>query len=129
MTIYVDTNVLLRLLLNDTPQQRAKGLAALRTAPPESVAILDAVLVEVVFQLESPRSYGIDRTDHLPHLVSLLQVECFAVAETTWVALDLLAKHTKLDYAGCLLLAFSRSHQSHTVLTFDRELNRVLTPG
>lgn len=132
MATYVDTNVLLRLLLNDNPEQRTQGLKVLRAAPTESVVVLDAVLVEIVFQLESPRSYGIDREEYLPHLILLLQVECFSIVKTTWNALDLLAKHPKLDYTDCLLLASIRAgkigaNDTHTLLTFDRELDRTAT--
>lgn len=126
MTTFIDTNVLLRLLLNDNQEHRSKALDILRTAAPESVAVLDAVMVEIIFQLESPRSYGIDRNDYLPHLVSLLQVECFAIEKPTWDALELLGAHAKLDYTDCLLLALTRAESTHGVLTFDRELNRAL---
>lgn len=124
MTTYIDTNVLLRLLLNDHPEQREQAQTSLEGAPAESVAVLDAVLVEILFQLESPRSYGIERDDYLPHLVSLLQVECFAVTKATWVALELLGENHTLDYTDCLLLASTES-SDHTILTFDRELNRA----
>jgi predicted nucleic acid-binding protein len=126
VTTYIDSNALLRLLLNDNPEHRAKALNVLRTAPAETVAVLDAVIVEVTFQLESPLSYGIEREDYLPHLVSLLQVECFAIVNSTWDALELLARHATLDYTDCLLLAHAQANPSHAVLTFDRDLNREL---
>lgn len=126
MTTYIDSNALLRLLLNDNPEHRVKALDVLRTASVGSVAVLDAVLVEVIFQLESPRSYDIARDEYLPHLVSLLQVECFTITKTTWDALELLAWHAKLDYTDCLLLAHAQANPTHAVLTFDRELNREL---
>ena len=102
-----------------------KGLQALEAAPIGSVAVLDSVLVEVVFQLESPRSFGLDRDDHLPHLFSLLQAECFAIGKTTWRALELLAENPKLNYTDCLLITFAGANATDSVLSFDRELNRV----
>ena len=125
MATYIDTNVVLRLLLNDDPAQRSKGLRALESATTGSVAVLDTVLVEVVFQLESPRSYGIERDDHLPHLVALLQAECFVLQTMTWKALELLAENPKLDYTDCLLIAYARAETTDSVLSFDRELNRI----
>lgn len=51
----------------------------------------------------------------------------FGATEST--ALELLAEYATLNYVDCLLMAITRANQTHTVLTFDRELNRVMSAG
>ena len=125
MTKLIDTNVLLRLLIGDVPEQRDRALGWLDPAPGGSVLVIDAVLVKLLFQLESRSGYGLPRSTHLPRVRTLLQSECFLLEAASWTALDLMGTHPKLDFADCLLIARSRSTADAVVLSFDRELIRV----
>lgn len=125
MTKLIDTNVLLRLLIGDVPEQRDRALGWLDPTPGGSVLVIDAVLVELLFQLESRSGYGLPRSTHLPRVRTLLQSECFLLDPASWTALDLMGTHPKLDFTDCLLIARSRSPADAVVLSFDRELIRV----
>ena len=74
MTKLIDSNVLLRLLIGDVPEQRDRALGWLDPAPGGSVLVIDAVLVKLLFQLESRSGYGLPRSTHLPRVRTLLQV-------------------------------------------------------
>lgn len=121
----VDTNVLLRILLGDVPAQRDLALSSLAGAAPASIGVLDAVLVETVFQLESRNGYAIPRSVHLPRLVELLHTAPFVLDPESWTALAILEEHPTLDYTDCLLLAHAKAHPSISIVSFDREVNRV----
>lgn len=129
MASLIDTNVLLRLLIGDVPMQREQALGWLESAENGAVQVVDAVLVELLFQLESRGGYNLARATHLPAVRALLQSECFRLDIVSWTALGLMERHPKLDYTDCLLLAMARSGDGVDVLTFDRELNRQIEHG
>src|SRR5258706_5658059 len=99
-----DSNFYLRLLTGDTPEHSTRAIAWLRGQPEASILVLDAVLVGVLFLLESTRAYGLKRTDFLPELLLMIRGLQWRVPPLTAQALEYFAA-TKLDYADCLLLA------------------------
>ena len=120
-----DSNFYLRLLTGDTPEQSSRAVAWLRSQPEASVLVLDTVLVEVLFLLESNRAYGIKRADFLPELLLLIRSLQWRVSPLTALALEHFAA-TKLDYVDCLLLAMRESGQVTAVATFDKGLQKAL---
>lgn len=124
MTI-VDSNVLLRLLLGDVPVQSAKALNWLAEQPAASVWVIDAVLVEVLFLLESKRAYGLRRQDFMPALLQLLGSTPWRLSALTSQALTGFAT-SKLDYVDCLLIAMQDNNGVNLVATFDKDLQKQL---
>lgn len=121
--IAIDTNVLVRVLVDDPsePTQCELARSLLRTA--DKAWISQVVLVETVWVLES--AFGFDKAAILKVLQELaiherLQIEG---AEALDGALTLFSgNHT--DFADCLILA-STLRQQLTLFTFDAKLSRL----
>lgn len=116
-----DSNVLLRLFLNDVPAQADTVLAWLIKQPRSSVIVTDSVLTEVLFLLESKRAYGYVRAEFMPKLLQLLGLSSWQVTSLTQQALQIFTE-SKLDYTDCLLLAMQERKVVSGVATFDKEL-------
>ena len=78
--IGIDTNILLRLWLNDDPAQnkRIDALLAEHGGRPESLLVTDVVLVEAIWTLRS--AYAQDRAAQLMAVRSILEETAFATA-------------------------------------------------
>jgi predicted nucleic-acid-binding protein len=85
--IAVDTNVLLRRLLNDDATQAARARRLFETQ--ESVLVTDVVLVETIWTLTGKR-YGADKEDLVAVVTGLLEERnvVFESREAVWSALD-----------------------------------------
>jgi|GEM_PF-107735 predicted nucleic-acid-binding protein len=84
--IAIDTNVLLRYLLDDDKTQSAKARRLIQRH--ESILLTDAVLVETVWTLTGKR-YGLER-DEISSVITHLFEEpafCFENDQTVWRAL------------------------------------------
>jgi predicted nucleic-acid-binding protein len=121
----VDANVLLRLFLNDELIQAKKATVWLARQPASTVLVTDSVLVEVLFQLESKRAYGIERANFMPRLGRALSATAWLLHPVTLEALRIFAA-TKLDYVDCLLAAMQASGDVSAVATFDKGLQKQL---
>jgi predicted nucleic-acid-binding protein len=121
-----DTNVLLRYLLNDVPEQYAAAETFFERvrAGQQRAIILEAVLIECVYILT--RQYNATRSDAAAALIGLLQYKGIANPDKGVLidALDRFAA-TKLDPVDCLLLA--RAVQGGlNIFTFDKELAKAV---
>ena len=118
--IAVDTNVLVRLLVNDDPGQAAKArrLVDSQAAKDDTVWIADTVLVELVWTLA--RAYGRPRTELVLALRALcgnatVQLESPAQVRQALDAFE----QGPADFADCLLCAKAQSLHCESVATFD----------
>lgn len=116
-----DSNILLRLLVGDVPQQSEEALRWLEKQSSESVLVVDAVLVEVLFLLESTRAYGIKREHFTPQLMALLRSDPWKLSDKSWQALERFS-FSKLDYTDCLLASLQDIGIVRGVITFDKAL-------
>lgn len=97
--IAVDTNVLLRYLLNDDPEQSSR--AAAWFGGESQILVTDVVLVETIWTLKG-KKYKQDR-DSLARVVSALFEEpavCFEDGQTVWRALTDFRKAPSLRVGG-----------------------------
>jgi predicted nucleic-acid-binding protein len=133
--IAVDSNVILRYVLQDDPAQAAKSVSLLRGAAP--VLVTDVVLVETIWTLKGPK-YRVGKDDLLKVIEALFQEPNvrFEDAAVVWRALQdyRLAQPVKVggkkksaDFADALIVNKARSiaRQVHDgpdgpwVYTFD----------
>lgn len=118
----LDANVVLRLLLNDVPDQHAAAVALIRgTDAPLVVA--DIAVAETVFAL--CRHYEFSRpaaAEAIEGLMSLIGIECNRVVFTR--ALALFIDHPKLSFEDCCLAAYADCSDAEPLWTFDRKLAR-----
>lgn len=121
-----DTNVVVRLLLGDDPEQAALAARhwyeALRTG---GIFLPTVVLVEVVWVLS--RAAKLDHARILSELQRLTTMNDVTVESAAVVrrAIRLYAA-SSADFADCLVLEAARAAAALPVLTFDRRFARQL---
>jgi predicted nucleic-acid-binding protein len=111
--IALDTNVIIRLVMNDDKRQTAASLRALRGE--EQVLLLNTVLQETVWVLQSV--YAASRDDVLEALERILSI---AKPETPMVSQALEWFRDGMDFADALHLATATATRCGTLYSFDR---------
>ncbi|VAZ83843.1 tRNA(fMet)-specific endonuclease VapC [Mycobacterium persicum] len=116
----LDANVVLRLLLNDVPDQHAAAVALLESADAPFV-VSDFAIIEVVFAL--CRHYEFSRAaaaEAIEGLMSLTQIDCNRVLFK--LALPFFTDHPKLSFEDCCLATHAELSNATPLWTFDRKL-------
>lgn len=121
----IDTNVLLRYLVQDDLQQAEAARALLESATPERPAfICREVIIETVWVLE--RSYRLARVEISDLLEALIHTESLvfeALDDVARVAHDY--RQGGADFADLMILAAAERAGATPLYTFDRVLARV----
>ena len=121
--IAVDTNVLVRILVDDPGAALQMQSARALLAKSAVLYVPQIVQVETVWVLES--AYGFDKPSIctiLDHLLHHPQFQLQAV-ESFESAVSLFRKHTA-DFSDCLILTESASRKLQ-LFTFDKKLGRM----
>jgi predicted nucleic-acid-binding protein len=116
----LDANVVLRVLLNDVPDQHAAAVALVESADAPFV-VSDLAVIEVVFAL--CRHYEFSRAataEAIEGLMSLTQIECNRAIFKR--ALPLFTDHPKLSFENCCLATYAELSNAEPLWTFDRKL-------
>lgn len=128
MMIGLDTNVLLRLWLNDDPAQntRIDALLAEYGSTPASLLVTDVVLAEALWTLRS--AFDQDKAAQLLAVRSLLDETAFAFEnrETISHAAQLF-EQSACGFSDCLIVAKHAQLQCEFTATFDRGMRKL--PG
>lgn len=115
-----DTNVLLRLLLNDIPKQHTAAKKLMGQAA-NQFAVADTVIIELVFGLD--RYYGFRRpqiAEAVDGLMKLKEINCNrALFEG---ALPLFVNHNGLSFEDCCLAVHAQLNNAVPLWTFDKKL-------
>lgn len=127
MSIAIDTNVLVRLLVQDDETQFAAARRLVDTAADaeEPVLIMLCALLETEWVLRS--RYKLDKASISGAFVQLLEsgdVE-FEHAPTVEEALHLWSQPSRADFADCLLSARAVHLGRSRFMTFDVEASRL----
>ena len=122
MTDSIDTNIVLRIILGDIPEQREIAKRILET--PGSVHYLsDQALLECFYvlevTLELPREEAVD-------LINLFLTRYDKIViynhDLTALAIPLYLAHPKLSWADCALAAEAELRHHEPLFTFDKKL-------
>jgi predicted nucleic-acid-binding protein len=116
----LDANVLLRLLLNDLPNQH-QAVVNLFKDSREQFAIADTAIIEVVFVLE--RNYKFTRnaiTETIEGLMSLTEINCNR--PLFMKVLPLFMKRPGLSFEDCCLSTYAELNGAKPLWTFDQKL-------
>jgi predicted nucleic-acid-binding protein len=120
----LDTNVILRFLTKDNPEQspRAAGFFQDIQDSVRTVQLTEAVIVEVEQVLSSKNLYNLDRETIRHGLGSLIQLPCVEVPNKRIYleALDLYVQFSRLSYVDALCATYARRSDDATVISFDR---------
>jgi len=118
--ILLDTNAILRYLLDDIHDQHLKVKEIIENK--ECFTIL-SVIQEAVYILE--KYYGISRLLINESLVGLNQIITVEDEDVYLRAFDYYVGKPKLDFVDCILCAY-RSERDVDVLSFDLDLNKKM---
>ena len=124
--IGIDTNILLRLWLNDDPAQnkRIDALLAEHGGSPESLLVTDVVLVEAIWTLRS--AYAQDRAAQLMAVRSILEETAFAFEDRDSVAsAAVLFEQGTCGFSDCLVVARHAQRGCEFTATLDRGMRKL----
>ena len=126
--IGIDTNILLRLWLNDDPAQnkRIDALLAEHGSTPGSMLVSDVVLAEAVWTLRS--AFDQDKSGQLIALRSLLNETAFAFEDREAVvhAAEMFERGN-CGFSDCLIVAKHARQGCDFTATLDRGMRKL--PG
>jgi predicted nucleic-acid-binding protein len=124
--IGLDTNVLLRFLVEDDADQHARAAALVRRAlrSGEDLFVAKIVLCEVIWVLQ--RSYGVDRQGLVEVVEGLLRTRSFVLEDREEVrrALERFAEGMA-GFSDLLIVESGRAADCKGLATFDRKLLRL----
>ena len=118
---YLDTNILVRLITNDSPNLTRQAIDWVQSSKTGECMVLDAVLVETCFVLEF-HEYQMKRHDIYQALTAFLDLPQTTCASASLGALQLFNDHPSLDYADCLLLTLGGKKD---IVSFVKALTKV----
>lgn len=123
--IALDTNALVRLLIEDNPDQARAVQAAVSHAEANSqqVLILSEVLIETVWVLESV--YGCPRNEIASFLDTLMSAPTYAMPDKLVVQKAAVRYREGGDFADLIIVEQARKHQAQKLLSFDKKLQKI----
>ncbi len=121
--IAVDTNVLIRLLINDTGAQAQISLAKALLKRAKQVYVPQIVQIEMVWVLET--AYNFDKPAIITVLKHLQETLCFVLQDEDQfdVALATFENYTA-DFSDYLILSGCLEN-NHELFTFDKKFARL----
>ena len=124
MTAFVDTNILIRHLTGDPPEQASRATRYLEQA--EQLLLPDLILAELAYVLES--YYEVERSQVAEALRSILAFRAIRVVDAALLHRTVeLYEVERLDFADAHLVATAERTGVGVVASFDRGIDRVGT--
>jgi len=121
---FLDTNVLIRHLTGDPPEQARKATAFL--ARTEELLVPDLILAEVVFVLES--FYEVERERVAELARSIIGFQSVRVVDASLLLRAIeVYEVDRLDFAEAYLVASAEMSGVGALASFDRSIDRVAT--
>ena len=122
MSAFLDTNVLIRHLTGDPPEQARRATAFLTRA--DELLLADLIVAEAVFVLES--FYGV-RRDRVAELVrSVIAFPAIVVVDAALLLRAIeLYEVDRLDFAEAYLVASAETTGVGAVASFDRSIDKI----
>ena len=116
---YVDTNIILRVILRDNEELSPLAREILRT---NECYVLPEVIPEAVYVLN--KVYGFNRQDIAHAILQLLPLVVVKDVRLTRLALNYFSE-LNFDYVDCILLARNKLY-GHQVATLDKKLEKAI---
>jgi predicted nucleic acid-binding protein len=124
VSAFIDTNVLIRHLTGDPPEQAARVTRLLSRA--DQLLLPDLVVAEVVYVLESVYEVPRPRVAELARAIVAFPAIEVADEPVLLRALEVYEVH-RLDFADAYLVAEAETAGVNAVVSFDRSIERVPT--
>jgi len=120
----IDTNCVLRWLLDDVPEQ-TKLITALIDSG-ESIVLSDVALIETVYVLE--KIMKISRETIEKSIMAVIKKDAIICNRELFIEiLPVYTEHSKLSFVDCYLEVFARKTKDVPLLTFDKKLAKQLS--
>ncbi|MBF0377453.1 MAG: type II toxin-antitoxin system VapC family toxin [Desulfamplus sp.] len=122
--ISLDTNILVRLLIEDDLEQTKSVQETMLLAEKHKmkIIILSEVLIETVWVLES--AYNCSRDEISMYLENILSVNIFIFPDF-FVILNAVEQYKlKGDFADLIIIGQSKSNKAERLITFDKKLQK-----
>lgn len=117
----VDTNVLLRLILGDIPEQTKQ---AEKWIAEHTCHIADLALTETIFVLE--KVYEMPRSDITKNITAIVRNPDFGCNRVLFEkALPVYKHNQSVSINDCLLATYAEINQASPLATFDKKLAKV----
>lgn len=117
--VMLDTNIILRYLLNDDEQMASEAETAIKNM---HVQVNIEIFAEVVYVLKGV--YHIDRAEIRQCLLGLLSEVTTPEPEVLKFGIETYAEQN-LDFPDCILYAYHKV-KGYEIKTFDKKLNKLL---
>lgn len=124
LSAFVDSNILVRHLTGDPPEQAAHATEFLRGG--ESLIVVDLVVAEVVYVLESVYEVKRERVAELVRAVIGFPAVVVPDDALLLRALEIYEQH-RIHFAESYLAACAEVSGVDVVASFDRDIDRVPT--
>ncbi|MBI3976637.1 MAG: PIN domain-containing protein [Chloroflexi bacterium] len=127
--VLLDTNLLIRYLTQDNPEQAARARALFEQAARGEITLYvsESVVVEVVQVLSSRVTYHLPRAEVQRHLGNILSLRGFKIPakQTYRRALELWVNTPQVrDFVDALLVAQAERLQISAIASFDGDFDR-----
>jgi predicted nucleic-acid-binding protein len=124
VSAFIDTNVLIRHLTGDPPEQAARAACLLSRAG--QLLLPDLIVAEVVYVLESV--YKVPRARVAELVRAIVAFPAIEVADEPVLlrALEVYEVH-RLDFADAYLVAEAETSGVNAVVSFDKSIERIPT--
>jgi predicted nucleic acid-binding protein len=127
---FLDTNIFLRHLLNDVPEQSAACHELFRAVEREDLTVWTTpmVVAEIVFVLSSPKTYGFDRPTLRDSVLPLIQLSGVRLEGKHLYhrIFDLYVAHP-IDYVDAYHAALLENANQTSLLSYDEHFDAVPT--
>lgn len=124
MSAFVDTNILVRHLTGDPPEQAARATKFLAAA--DELLLADLVMAEVIYVLES--FYEVPRPKVAELVRAIIAFPAIVVLDPAMLLRALeVYESDRLDFAEAYLVAQAERSGVGAVASFDKAIDRVAT--
>ena len=128
--LFLDTNILIRYLTQDNPDQGRRAYAILQQIEDGALHVMtsEAVITEIVHILSSKALYNVARPVIRTRLTAIIGLRGLQIQykRTYLRALDMYAA-TNVDFVDALSVAQMERAKITTILSFDRDFDKI--PG
>jgi predicted nucleic-acid-binding protein len=115
----IDTNCLLRWILNDIPEQTVLVAELFRSH--KNIILADVAIIETVFVLEKVKK--ISRATIEKAVLAVIENDVISCNEKLFrEILPVYTSHSKLSFVDCYLEVLARSTNTIPLFTFDKKL-------
>ena len=117
--VMLDTNMILRYLLNDNEEMALKAENVIKK---ERVYVTIEIIAEVVYVLKGV--YSVEREEIKESLLAFLKEVAAVEEDVLKLGIETYAKNN-LDFPDCILYAYHRM-KGYEIKTFDKKLIKLL---